>query len=1097
MWLLDIDTGNSIDIRLLYSWIIQAPPTATGVTPANLSEWRPLGDSMGRFRQRRVVVNESATNLRSLVQELLIGRTLSEAAAAVNLAAPIPDFCKEMRLGDSATTIAKLYSAAPVRFLPTHAAAGSAGPAASMNSPSSDQPTFVGAFARLDKASLFKTDSSVPLPGADELARQCMTCLNSQTNLRFSSSDGGRLGNLEYLCLPAADCYESGDVIVGVNRDMSKDEIVVDAVSVSVRAGVLPEKTPLLMRCRIFAGQEVATDTCVPMSVGETRRLPVDYEVSGALVTIWRLETDGSANLWFEDRIYLIRQLVMHMGVMGLSGTLDTDWTRKLSNLRAQVRDRVDKVRSIQHVRYDQATTIGGWASWEAAEKEGSLLSQRLYPSVSEARFFPRGWDESGPGDLGFIEWFRMLSDNNDTGSVLIVDPFFGRIGVEEVLARVKATNIEYVVLTNAQTASKDDDPAADGPSRAISIQAECELLSDFLGKIRFKILDLRSKGGRHDQLFHDRYVLMFGHDGGLKKGYHLSNSIQGATKKSPLLVTPIPIDVLEKVGAYVAGLMEGGSVEAEIIEIASTEKLRAGMHISRPRGLDAITNAGEFFASLFGVPSLGQADSASLADWLRHAGAMEGDSFVLTAEVLKRLQTFVADVVSIEDSDFSRTWSSLSEYMARLNDRDSRLSKALVEAGPRLEKLLEVYLKAAPGIALARRDVASNEAIGLGPLLTKSFSSVLREAGYFIDHHVSPLATGGFSVHYAAKVLREMSPRSLIAIASQLWHELPKSERENAAVPRTRATLLIVWQCLGTVLDGLHGIGLANRSGTLTAQLLESDLPLFRALGSQRVIRIPVVVDPQPLFVELARLALPERLTALCEWVSELRVIANRAQGQEEEPVRSIRTRILAHLAKIWPDGMCSEDVRALAIRMGGPGEVGWAESTTTDLLALLVEGGKLSWKSIETLWFSILADHLGPMLTGAGGRHHFYAPNDGPLTRAWVMALLRCPQTRREERWQKFNALRNSAIRTLSIPFVRSRSFEKWFDVVEGLHWAHAFVQLLLSQGGTSLEESERATWKGELSALEKILKVLPATEHGEAGKFAGFVSPNFTPT
>jgi hypothetical protein len=115
-------------------------------------------------------------------------------------------------------------------------------------------------------------------------------------------------------------------------------------------------------------------------------------------------------------------------------------------------------------------------------------------------------------------------------------------------------------VLTNAQTVSKDDDPTGDGPSRAVRINAACELLSDFLGRIRFRILDLRSKGGGRDQLFHDRYVLVFSTDGGLKKGYHLSNSIQGATKKSPLLVTPIPTDVLERVGAYVGGLMEGGA---------------------------------------------------------------------------------------------------------------------------------------------------------------------------------------------------------------------------------------------------------------------------------------------------------------------------------------------------------------------------------------------------------------------------------------------------------------------------------------------------------------------------------------------------------
>ncbi|HJX53136.1 MAG TPA: VPA1262 family protein [Polyangia bacterium] len=1087
MWLLDLDTGGQKGVRLLYAWIIEAPKGAPDVTPANLSDWISLGENVGRFRLRRLVVNESATALRLLVRELLSGRTLGEAAAAIHFAPSIPDFCAGMRLGDSATNIAKVFSEAPVRFLPTGTAAALAGSAASMNSPSADQPMFVGALVRLDKPGLFKADSGTPLPGADDLARQCMTCLDSQTNLRFTGSDGGRLGNLEYLYAPAADCYESGDVSVDVERDISKEEVRVEAVSVSVRAGILPLKAPLLVRCRIFAGQEVANDTCVPLSVGETRLFPVDYEISGALVTIWRLEADGSASLWFENRIYLMRRLVMHMGVMGLSGSLDTDWTRGLSNLRAATKGRVDKVKSIQHVSYDRGAVIGGWTPWEAAEKDGSLLSQRLFPTVSEARFFPRGWDESGPGALSFIEWFRTLSDNAETSSIMIVDPFFERHGVEEILARVKATNVEYIVLTNAQATSKDDDPGNAGPLRATRIRESCERVSDFLAQIRFRVLDLRSKGGGRDQLFHDRYVLVFGSEGVLTRGYHLSNSIQGATRRDPLLVTPIPMDVLEKVGAYVANLMVGGGKEAEVIEIASTAALRAEAHMAQPKMLDAIANPGEFFASLFEDPALRQVPQSSVADWLTNAGAMNSESFALTDDLLKRTKTFVANLASAQAGSFSQTWETLSEYLARLSSGGSALIKALIEAGPALERRLAGYLRAAPSVVLSQGVRVSDKAIGLGHLLNRSFSSVLRDAGYLFDHHVSPLAIGGFAVHYAADVLREISPPSLIAVASEIWRELPESERGNFAVPQTRAASLIFWKCIGSILDGLHGIGFTDRIRVLTDHLLEADLPLLRALGAQKAIQIPVDGSPDVPLAALGRLPLAERLTALCEWISELRVLANRAEGREPEPVRSMRARILKHLSQVWPSDISPEDLRGLAIRMGGPGEGGWAESTTSDLLAILVENGKLSWESIETMWFSVLIEHLRPMLAGAGTQHHFYAPNDGALTRACVAALLRCAQPRREDRRQSLSSLCGDAARTLAIPFVRSRSFQKWFDVVEGLHWVLAFVQLLLSQAGASFGEEERAAWETGLKVVEEILEGLPEIEHGEARKFA----------
>lgn len=1091
MWFLELDIGPCKEVRLLYSWLIETPRLTADITTAKLLDSSASGD-VGRFRLRRVVVNDSATTLYCLVRELLDGRTLSEAAASVHLAASVPAFCADMRLGDSAATVASRFSAAPLRFLLAGTAAAYSGSVDSMNSPSADQPMFVGALVRLDKAGLFKIDSGTPLPGADELARQCITCLNSETNLRFTGADAGRLGNLEYLALPAADCYESGDVSIDVKREIAGKEVHVEAVSVSVRAGILPPATNLLVRCRIYADQEAASDTCIPLSVGETRLFPVEYEISGALVTIWRLESDGTATLWFENRIYLMRQIVMRMGVMGLSGILDTDWTRGLANLRAATKARVDKVKSIQHVNYDRGAVIGDWAPWEAAEKQGRTLSQRLFPPASEARFFPRGWDESGPGDLGFIEWFRTLSDNADTGSVLIVDPFFERHGVEEVLARAKTTSVEYVVLTNAQAVSRDDDQDGGGPARAARIGTSCERLSDFLGRIRFRILDLRSKGGGRSQLFHDRYVLVFGSDGVLTRGYHLSNSIQGATRKDPLLVTPIPTDVLEKVGAYVANLMEGGGKEAEVVEIASTAMLQAKTRVALPKGLDAIANPGEFFAALFLEPSLGRIPQTAVADWLINAGAMKEDSFVLTNEFLERAQDFLQRFALTSADIFSQTWAGLSEYMARLSKGKSELLKALVGIGQPLERQLVDYLREAPNVVLSEGARVSDEGIGLGHLLNKPFSSVLREAGYLFDHHTSPLMTNRFSVHYAADVLCEISPRSLIAVASEVWCSLPDHERGNSALPRTRAASAILWKCVSSVLDGLHGIGFTDRARALTAHLLEANLPIFRALGAQKLIQVPVEGNPDVSLAELARLSLPERLIALSEWISELRVLANRAGGREPIPARSKRTVVFNHLAQIWPAMMSPEDFRALALRMGGPGEGGWADSTTSDLLAVLVDAGKLSWESIEAMWFSVLVERLGPMLTGSGMGHHFYDPNDGALTRASVVSLLRCARPRRDERRQTISSHCSNATRTLAIPFVRSRNYQKWFDVVEGLHWATALVRLLLSHSGTSLDEDERAAWENVLKDVEQILRALPDTEHGEARKFAAAISP-----
>ncbi|TOD77377.1 hypothetical protein CGJ56_24305, partial [Vibrio parahaemolyticus] len=50
---------------------------------------------------------------------------------------------------------------------------------------------------------------------------------------------------------------------------------------------------------------------------------------------------------------------------------------------------------------------------------------------------------------------------------------------------------------------------------------------------------------GVRDGSLHDRYILVTDGYGLPVKGYHLSNSFQSANENFPLLITPIPTDVL------------------------------------------------------------------------------------------------------------------------------------------------------------------------------------------------------------------------------------------------------------------------------------------------------------------------------------------------------------------------------------------------------------------------------------------------------------------------------------------------------------------------------------------------------------------------
>ncbi|MHC5719205.1 MAG: VPA1262 family N-terminal domain-containing protein, partial [Nostoc sp.] len=176
-------------------------------------------------------------------------------------------------------------------------------------------------------------------------------------------------------------------------------------------------------------------------------------------------------------------------------------------------------------------------------------FTQRLFPEPSGGGFFPKGWCGDEPGSrLRFFEWLQSLTKNTTASKILIIDPYFGRSGITELIARAEATDTEYVVLTNTQVKSDDDLPELESgkdkleePLRATELKQVCKQLELLLNNLKFWLFDLRSKEGGKTQLFHDRYILVFDESGYIITGYHLSNSLQGATRKHPLLITPIP----------------------------------------------------------------------------------------------------------------------------------------------------------------------------------------------------------------------------------------------------------------------------------------------------------------------------------------------------------------------------------------------------------------------------------------------------------------------------------------------------------------------------------------------------------------------------
>ncbi|MHC5722413.1 MAG: hypothetical protein ACYTX0_62995, partial [Nostoc sp.] len=76
---------------------------------------------------------------------------------------------------------------------------------------------------RTDKISLFSNNREEPLPQADELAKKCLLHLKEETGINFCNTNSKRIGNIEWLCFPAAD--ETENSLVKVNTKPSTDDV--------------------------------------------------------------------------------------------------------------------------------------------------------------------------------------------------------------------------------------------------------------------------------------------------------------------------------------------------------------------------------------------------------------------------------------------------------------------------------------------------------------------------------------------------------------------------------------------------------------------------------------------------------------------------------------------------------------------------------------------------------------------------------------------------------------------------------------------------------------------------------------------------------
>lgn len=401
----------------------------------------------------------------------------------------------------------------------------------------------------LEPETLFEIDGHLlEQETLDGAMRTLSVKLREATGLPFDTSYD-HIGNLEILIAPDQDIY--GRSLVKHSQDK---ESFTQHVELSSK---LTDGADLVtVNIKITAGGVITIDTLLSDKPKDnentTFSIPSEYPPQAVEIKIW-LTKSSEVRLVHLSTHHFIGEICFSLGIVQSEIHIHSDWLERVKGaMPKNKKELVDKASSIQRTSSESHHRINkGLPQWLKRKVTIKPIER------CDDAYFPAGWDceTQESGSLSFLEWFKAKTKG--AKSVFLQDPYFEDVALFFIaLSDIQG---ECIILTQTDLKTNTDNTI----SMSGTSQRKAKILSlikdnpSLYGSIQLIIRDMPGSGPK----LHDRY-LFIGYDDGRCEGYMLSNSLQGATKKSPLLITRIGTPVLVKVKKHIAKLIDPDKVE-------------------------------------------------------------------------------------------------------------------------------------------------------------------------------------------------------------------------------------------------------------------------------------------------------------------------------------------------------------------------------------------------------------------------------------------------------------------------------------------------------------------------------------------------------
>lgn len=846
LWILQIKSEQSIENRVVYGRLLPYNHSSDSWYFSNNDKF----DTFGLFKAQVTLINlyVESTHCADILRLFSAGQTIS--AISENMKLGLADNLKA-RFGTAAlSTNALAYR--PVAYLLNRDAYDRHSP----SSPHGGAGSFSASITQTDKQTLFRLGQDFDVA----LTKWVIKHLNEDTGLDFGGADTARFGDLELLVFPALDDQE---------RPLLSASWTDDPRTLVARFNPMqvPNFSSFQFRLCITNDGQIIYSAIATAEPDAENVFECKFELNDQLRAITdssELEIFGfhgnhssAGILCCRWRIGYIREFHFQGYLVGHGASpVKFDWLEK--NTGPSKSGRVKAALTLNRGNLEFTSRIGGREAdpWVPANRNLVSLFAQLHPPKSDGMFFLRYGQNDGEGRLQFVEWFRALLAKYQQHQITIFDPYFEDVGLG-LLLLCAAEKADYIVFRSLPKQTKNDKPIRRKSDRTAgeginNLLANCEQSRHLLRRIKLRIYGLRE--GR----LHDRYILIIGPDGLPISGFNLSNSFQKAAENHPLLVTPIPADVLLMVEEYKARLVqEAGVAESEgetpnpsMRLLFDTTAISTTAQRYEPLRFLEKARAGDVMSVWTGEASLHGVSGDRLKERMAALNLLKGES--LTLPEMAGLRNCL-NQQSGNFSEFVTTWEVLGEVLAHSRFGDDRFHELESERG--FLEFLALFLKASFNRARDKDDVEL--AVIEARFFRDSVESLLHSP-YHPHHliHATKYTALNWPEYFAIKFLWWYAPDALLAIAETEVIHVPLEPQDSDVIRVSLLSQIVSEISLSVQFD----ISEAQRN-----RLICSDNGLMKWLGLSAIEM--QLEKPEGLSIVLqliATFSYPEKVRAL-----------------------------------------------------------------------------------------------------------------------------------------------------------------------------------------------------------------------------------------